>query len=178
MRKSWPVESPQKAGIPSFLHRPQGSQGTAHSGLEFEFRCTMQNFRRVAAAAPAALCSLRPALWHSIVGPMHQTWPTTWTPSLAKFEVSDGPQAPVKPREKPSAFGQQALLVHLQVCQKVPRYGRGWSIENPSSSLMWITQPFVDLMRSIGKRAPWPAVSHLHVWRPTQKADSAVDQCR
>ena len=51
----------------------------------------------------------------------------------------------------------------------------GWSVENPSSSLMWITTPFVQLMDKLGAKCLGFLFSQLHVWFAAQKGDSHLD---
>ena len=48
---------------------------------------------------------------------------------------------------------RKANFLYAWTCKTVMRLnmkGIGWSIENPASSLMWITEPFVDLLQAIG----------------------------
>ena len=103
------------------------------------------------------------------------------------IEKQTGPQA-IKEHETPHGLARFAICVSRKGQQSKPfiqltcryikmldRMNVGWSVENPSSSLMWVTTPFVELMQYLGKKVPWFLFPQLHVWVAAEENDSYLD---
>ena len=53
----------------------------------------------------------------------------------------------------------------------------GWSVENPSSSLMWVTRPFANLMLSLRAEISGVLFHTCMFGAPPEEADCRLDQC-
>ena len=70
---------------------------------------------------------------------------------------------------------RKANFLYAWTCKTVMRLnmkGIGWSIENPASSLMWITEPFVDLLQAVGNIIAFSF--HTCMFAAPRKKDTAI----
>ena len=66
------------------------------------------------------------------------------------------PKLPLVSRERVSKANRLYYLTGHYI-KMLDQMQVGWSVENPSSSLMWITTPFIELMKCFGQNA-WVSV--------------------